>query len=77
MRSLTTDATQTEFSLQAPNGIQLWGQLDVSLVRQGKHVRNLLALCRLLVDYCKANPRDKPSIEHAIQMTAVQLTGAR
>jgi hypothetical protein len=77
MRTLTTDATQTEFSLEPFGGPRLWGQLDVSLVRQGKHVRSLLTLSRLLVDYCKANQRDKPSIEHAIERTAVQLAEAR
>jgi len=73
VRTLTTDATQTEFSLEVAGRPQLWSQLDVSLVRQGKHVRNLLTLSRLLVDYCKANQRDKPYIEHALERTVAQL----
>lgn len=77
MRTLTTDATQTEFSLEVPGGLQLWGQLDVSLVRQGEQIRNFLTLSRLLVDYCKADGRDKPRIEHAIKRTAAQLAGVR
>jgi len=77
MRRLTTDATQTQFSLEVPGRPQLWGQLDISLVRQGKDVRNLLSLSRLLADYCRANQRDKPKIEQAIERTAVQLAAAR
>jgi hypothetical protein len=77
MRRLTTDATQTEFSLEVPGAPQLRGQLDISLVRQGKDVGKLLSLSRLLADYCRGNQRDKPKIEHAIETTAVQLAAAR
>ena len=76
MRSLTTDATYTEFSLDAPSGPQLSGDLDIPLLRQGKHVRNLLMLSRLLVDYCRANERDRANIDRAIEKKAVQLAGA-
>jgi hypothetical protein len=72
-RRLTTDATQTEFSLAVQGESQLWAQPDVSLVRQGEQIRNLLNLSRLLVDYCKAEGRDKPHIER----TAAQIAGAR
>lgn len=77
MRRLTTDVTQIEFSLEMPGGPELWGQIDISLVRRSKDVRNLLSLSHLLVDYCRANQRDKPNIEHAIERTAVQLAAAR
>lgn len=77
MRSLTTDATRTEFSLELPGAPQLWGELDISLVSQGKDINNLLTLGRLLIDYCNANQRDKPKIERAIKTRAVQLAGAR
>jgi hypothetical protein len=76
MRSLTTDATYTEFSLEALSEPQSSGDLDISLVRQGKHVRNLLILSRLLVDYCRANERDRATIDRAIEKKAVQLAGA-
>lgn len=77
MRSLTTDATRTEFSLEVPGAPQLWGELDISLVSQGKDINNLLTLCRLLIAYCTAHQRDKPKIERAVKTRAVQLVGAR
>jgi hypothetical protein len=76
MRSLTTDATRTEFSLEVPGAPQLWGELDISLVGQGKDIKRVLTLGRLLIDYCKANQRDKPKIERAIRTRAVPLGGA-
>ena len=77
MRMLSVDATYTEFSLEVADRRQLSGQLDVSLVRQGEDVRNLLTLSRLLVDYSKASGPDRPHIEHGIKRTAAHVAGAR
>lgn len=73
MRRLTSDATYSDFSLEEPTGSQLSAELDVSLVTQGAQITKLLTLSRLLVKYCKANRKDRPHVERAIQRTATQL----
>jgi hypothetical protein len=70
------DGTLVDFSLERPNATQLSGELDVSIPPPGRKTKELVALARLLVSYCQANPAERPSIAKRIDHKANELLAA-